>query len=77
MEDDKLENDEKIEERFSDDDEIEEGGLLGFFVKKLKGKKKKFGCKLFWILEDIDDFIDIVVSNIYYKRKFIFINIKC
>ena len=34
VEDDKLENDEKIEERSSDDDEIEEGGSLGPFVKK-------------------------------------------
>ena len=45
MEDDKLENDEKVEERSSDDEEIEEGGTLGLFVKKSKGKKKKSGRK--------------------------------
>ena len=77
MEDDKLENDEKIEERSSDDDEIEEGGSLGLFVKKSKGKKKKSGRKSPWRSEDIDDFIDIVVSNTYYKRKLIFTNTKC
>ena len=77
MEDDKLENDEKIEERSSDDDEIEEGGSLGLFVKKSKGKKKKCGRKSPWTSEDIDDFIDIVVSNTYYKRKLIFTNTKC
>ena len=77
VEDDKLENDEKIEERSSDDDEIEEGGSLGLFVKKSKGKKKKSGRKSPWTSEDIDDFIDIVVSNTYYKRKLIFTNTKC
>ena len=77
MEDDKLENDEKIEERSSDDDEIEEGGSLGLFVKKSKGKKKKSGRKSPWTSEDIDDFIDIVVSSTYYKRKLIFTNTKC
>lgn len=69
MEDDKLENDEKIEERSSDDDEIEEGGSLGLFVKKSKGKKKKCGRKSPWTSEDIDDFIDIVVSNTYCKES--------
>lgn len=77
VEDDKLENDEKIEERSSDDDEIEEGGSLGLFVHKSKGKKKKCGRKSPWTSEDIDDFIDIVVSNTYYKRKLIFTNTKC
>ena len=77
VEDDKLENDEKIEERSSDDDEIEEGGSLGLFVKKSKGKKKKSGRKSPWTSEDIDDFIDIVVSNTFYKRKLIFTNTKC
>ena len=76
MEDDKLENDEKIEERSSDDDEIEEGGLLGLFVNKSKGKKKKCRRKSPWTSEDIDDFIDVVVSNTYYKRKLIFTNPK-
>ena len=76
VEDDKLENDEKIEER-SSDDEIEEGGCIGLFVKKSNGKKKKSGRKSPWMSEDINDFIDIVVSNTYYKRKLIFTNTKC
>ena len=37
--------------------------------KKSKGKKKKSGRKSAWSPEDVDDFIDIVVSN--------FTNTKC
>ena len=77
MEDDKVENDEQIDEKSSDDDETEEGRSLSLFVKKSKGKKRKSGRKSSWSSEDIDDFIDIVVSNTYYKRKLIFINTKC
>ena len=60
-----------------DDDEEEEGGSLSLFVKKSKGKKKKSGRRSAWSPEDVDDFIDIVVSNTYYKRKLIFTNTKC
>ena len=77
MEDDKVANDEQIDEKSSDDDETEEGGSLSLFVKKSKGKKRKSGRKSSWSSEDIDDFIDIVVSNTYYKRKLIFTNTKC
>lgn len=42
-----------------------------------KGKKKKSGRKSAWSSEDVDDFVDIVVSNSYYKRKLIFTNTKC
>ena len=46
-------------------------------MKKSKGKKKKSGRKSAWRPEDVDDFIDIVVSNSCYKRKLIFTNTKC
>ena len=78
MEDGKLEDgdvDEKSND--DDDDEEEEGGSLSLFVKKSKGKKKKSGRRSAWSPEDVDDFIDIVVSNTYYKRKLIFTNTKC
>ena len=76
MEGDKLENDD-IDEKSSDNDEVEKGGSLSLFVKKSKGKKKKSGRKSAWSSEDIDDFIDIVVNNTYYKRRLIFANTKC
>ena len=72
MEDDKLENDKKINDSSSDDDQIGEVVSLNLFVKKSKGKKKKSGHKSPWSSEDIDDFIDIMVSNTFYKRKLIF-----
>ena len=61
----------------SNDDDVEEGRSLRLFVKKSKGKKKKSGRKSAWSSEDVDDFIDIVVNNTYYKRKLIFTNTKC
>ena len=66
-----------IDEKSNDDDDEEEGGSLSLFVKKSKGKKKKPGRKSARSPEDVDDFIDIVVSNTYYKRKLIFTNTKC
>ena len=76
MENGKLE-DGDVDEKSNDDDDDEEGGSLRLFVKKSKGKKKKSGRKSAWSPEDVDDFIDIVVSNTYYKRKLIFTNTKC
>lgn len=76
MEGDKLEDDD-VDEKSSDDDDVEEGGPLSLVVKKSKGKKKKSGRKSAWSSEDVDDFIDIVVSNTYYKRELIFTNTKC
>ena len=46
-----------------DDDDYEEGGWLSLFVTKSKGKKKKSGRKSAWSPDDVDDVIDIVVSN--------------
>ena len=44
---------------------------------KKKGKeKKKPGRKSNWSPEAVDDFIDIVVNDDYYKRKLIFTNTK-
>ena len=56
-----------VDEKSSDDDDDddEEGGSVSLFVKKSKGKKKKSGRKSAWSPEDVDDFINIVVSNTY------------
>ena len=77
MEDGKLEDGDVDENSYDDDDDDEERGSLSLFVKKSKGKKKKSGRKSAWNPEDVDDLIDIVVSNTYYKRKLIFTNTKC
>lgn len=66
-----------VDEKSNDEEEEEEGGSLSLFVKKSKGKKKKRGRKSVGSPEDVDDFIDTVVSNTYYKRKLIFTNTKC
>ena len=76
MEDGKLE-DGDVDENSNDDDDDEEKGSLSLFVKKSKGKKKTSGRKSAWNPENVDDLIDIVVSNTYYKRKLIFTNTKC
>ena len=48
-----------------------------FKQNKKKGKeKKKPGRKSNWSPEAVDDFIDIVVNDDYYKRKLIFTNTK-
>ncbi|KAL9977919.1 hypothetical protein ACROYT_G015382 [Oculina patagonica] len=70
--------DEKVSDDSGDDDNDVEGDVsLSLFVKKSKGKREKPGRKSTWDAEDIDDFIDIVVSNSYYTRKLIFTNNKC
>jgi uncharacterized protein (DUF885 family) len=46
-------------------------------VEEKKGKeKKKPGRKSNWSSETIDDFIDIVVNDDYYKKKLVFTNTK-
>ena len=49
--------------------------MLSRFVNK--GKKKNSGRRSAWSPEDDYNFIDIVVSNTYYKRKRIFPDTKC
>ncbi|KAK2564423.1 hypothetical protein P5673_011853 [Acropora cervicornis] len=45
--------------------------------KFVAGKKKNSGRRSAWSPEDDYNFIDIVVSNTYYKRKRIFPDTKC
>ena len=56
----------------SDEEEEEESNM-----KANKGKeKKKPGRKSNWSSETIDDFIDIVVNDNYFKKKLVFTNTK-
>ena len=61
-----------------DDMDVAKGEELSVFVRKSKGKKKKAkaGRQSAWKAEEVDDFIDIVVSSSYYKKKLIFTNTK-
>ena len=45
------------------------------FSKKSKSKRKT-GRRPKWKDDDVDDMIDIVVNNDYYKRKLVFTNSK-
>lgn len=49
--------------------------MLSLFVNK--GKKKNSGRGSAWSPEDDYNFINIAVSNTYYKRKRIFPDTKC
>lgn len=61
---------------FSDDPAIsdEDDGCHGIVIDKKK--KKNSGRKSKWTQEMLNDFIDIVTSSEYYKKKLIFMNTK-
>ena len=58
---------------YCSDDQVEsdDGDELG-----IGSKKKKTGRKTKWTQEMLNDFIDIIVSSEYNKKKLIFMNTK-